>query len=227
MLDKNRQTIQSMFGKIAHRYDRANRLLSARIDVVWRKRVARDLLPTPGRVLDLAAGTGDLAVDLSRRGKHRVTAADFTFEMLAAGRAKMSNGSVNPLCADGLALPFRDEIFDASTISFGIRNFSDPLAGLREMRRIVRRGGTVAVLEFSRPRGLFGRLYAFYSLRILPLLGGWITGHRAPYEYLPASVQRFPEGDDFLGLMREAGLDQCRAERMTGGIVTFYSGRKQ
>lgn len=227
MLDKQRNTIQSMFGRIAYRYDRANRLLSARFDVGWRRRVAAELLAGPGRVLDLATGTGDLAVDLNRARKHRVVAADFTFEMLAAGRAKFSAApAVTPLCADGTALPFRDGIFDGATIAFGIRNFSDPLAGLREMARVVRSGGVVGVLEFSRPRGVFGMLYAIYSTRILPMIGGWITGHRAPYEYLPASVRQFPEGDEFLRLMQQAGLADTKARRMTGGIATFYSGRR-
>jgi demethylmenaquinone methyltransferase/2-methoxy-6-polyprenyl-1,4-benzoquinol methylase len=227
VLDKNRQTIQSMFGKIAWRYDRANRLLSGRFDVAWRRRVAGRLLAAPGHVLDLATGTGDLAVDLNRIGEHRVTAADFTFEMLAAGRSKLDRPpAIRPVCADGLALPFPSSAFDGATIAFGIRNFSSALDGLREMTRVVRSGGRVGVLEFSRPRGPFGVLYRLYSKRILPLIGGLVTGHREPYEYLPASVQQFPEGTAFLRLMSEAGLTDCSAERLTGGIVTFYTGRK-
>ena len=227
MLRKDRQSIQSMFARIAPRYDRANRLLSFRIDTRWRIRVARSILPAPGRILDIASGTGDLAVDLTRSGGHRVISADFTFEMLASGRDKLRRKAPSALqvAADALQLPARDDSYDAATVAFGIRNFADPLAGLHEMRRVVRPGGFVGVLEFSRPRGIFGRLFETYSRHLLPRIGGLITGDRSAYEYLPASVREFPEGQAFVSLMTEAGLENVTATRMTGGIVTFYLGR--
>lgn len=218
-----------MFARIAPRYDRANRLLSLRIDTHWRKRVARSLLPAPGHILDVASGTGDLAVDLVRFGGHKVTASDFTFEMLAWGRGKLLSAApgTGQVGADALQLPFPDSCFDAATVAFGIRNFADPEKGLREMTRVVRPGGAVAVLEFSRPRGLWGAIFSSYSRHVLPRIGGWITGDRSAYEYLPASVREFPEGPEFERIMRSAGLVDVRSRRMTGGIVTFYTGRRK
>lgn len=217
-----------MFARIAPRYDRANRLLSLRIDTHWRKRVARSVLPAPGHILDVASGTGDLAVDLVRYGAHRVTSSDFTFEMLAHGRSKLLHAApgTRQVAADALQLPFPDATFDATTVAFGIRNFADPEAGLREMARVVRPGGSIAVLEFSRPRGVWGAAFTSYSRYILPRVGGLITGHRAAYEYLPASVREFPEGSDFEALMRRAGLEGVASLRMTGGIATLYRGRR-
>ncbi|MHB0970056.1 MAG: ubiquinone/menaquinone biosynthesis methyltransferase [Thermoanaerobaculia bacterium] len=228
MLDKNPDRIQSMFAEIAPRYDRANRVLSIRIDTIWRRRVARALLPGRGRVLDLAAGTGDLSIDLARVGNHRVVAADFTFEMLLAGKAKLAQHapSTVPCAADALRLPFRNATFDGVTVAFGVRNFADPVEGLREMFRVLRDGGAAAVLEFSIPRGIFGRVYDFYFRHVLPFAGGLLTGRRAAYEYLPASVGAFPEGPAFVELMERAGFVRVTARRMTGGICTFYRGEK-
>jgi demethylmenaquinone methyltransferase/2-methoxy-6-polyprenyl-1,4-benzoquinol methylase len=225
VLDKRRSTIQQMFTEIAPRYDRANRLLSMRFDLAWRRRVARGLLPSPGRVLDLAAGTGDLTADLIHYGGHRVVSADFTFAMLLHGRAKLAGAGAPPqVAADALELPFRSGVFDGVTVAFGVRNFADPVAGLREARRVLREGGRVAILEFSRPRPPLGPIYQMYFHRILPRIGGWITGSRRPYEYLPASVRDFPEGSDFLALMRSAGFSEAQSVRLSGGIVTFYMG---
>lgn len=216
-----------MFARIAPRYDLANRLLSFGVDTRWRKRVARSILPTPGRVVDIASGTGDLALALRRHGGHSVVSTDFTFEMLAAGRQKLTGPHRIPqLAADALQAPFVDSSFDAASVAFGIRNFSDPRPGLIEMTRIVRSGGAVAVLEFSRPSGLFGRMFDFYSRHVLPRIGGMITGDRAAYEYLPASVRTFPEGAEFEQLMRDAGLIDVSSQRLTGGIATLYIGRK-
>lgn len=213
-----------MFAEIAPRYDRANRLLSFRTDVAWRKRVARTLLPSPGVVLDLAAGTGDLTVDLARYGSHEVVSADFTYEMLHYGRNKVAGSGATQATADALSLPFRSSRFDAVTVAFGIRNFSDPLAGLREIHRVLKPGGVAGVLEFSRPGQPIRFFYQLYSRFVLPAVGGAITGQRAAYEYLPASVAAFPEGAAFSDLMQQAGFDTLTRTRMTGGIVTFYRG---
>ena len=145
--------------------------------------------------------------------------------MLHAGQQKMRRVDTPQIAADALQLPLKSGSVDAVSVAFGIRNFFDAGAGLREMRRVVRPGGAGGVLEFSQPRGLFGALYRTYAFRILPAIGGLVTGHRAPYEYLPASVREFPEGEAFLQLMRESGLRDVEAHRLTGGIVTFYKGR--
>jgi demethylmenaquinone methyltransferase/2-methoxy-6-polyprenyl-1,4-benzoquinol methylase len=215
-----------MFASVAHRYDRANRVLSMRFDVAWRKRVARDILPRPGLVLDLAAGTGDLTVDLQRHGNHRVVSADFTFEMLAEGQEKVraQASHATQLGADALCLPFFDGVFDGVSVSFGVRNFHDPLAGLREIHRVLRSSGRLAILEFSMPRQPIRFFYDIYFRNVLPRIGGMITGSRSPYEYLPASVQTFPEGPAFLDLMRQAGFENLTSRRLSGGIVTYYRG---
>lgn len=228
MIDKDPRQIRSMFASVAHRYDTANRVLSMRFDVAWRRRVARDILPAPGLVLDLAAGTGDLTVDLQRYGRHRVVSADFTFEMLANGRSKVRSQAsmASQLGADALGLPFPDAVFDGATVAFGVRNFHDPLAGLKEIHRVLRHGGRLAVLEFSMPRQPMRFFYDLYFRHVLPRLGGLITGSRSPYEYLPASVHTFPEGSAFLELMRQAGFDKLTSRRLTGGIATYYRGDK-
>lgn len=224
VLDKSPLTIRKMFGEIAPRYDRANRLLSLRMDRYWRRIAAENLLEKPGRVLDIASGTGDLALDLKTYGPHEVVSLDFTFEMLAWGKQKLAGKAMGQVCGDALSLPCGDAAFDAACVAFGVRNFSRPESGLREMVRVVRPGGAVGVLEFSQPKGPFNRVYQFYFRRILPVIGGLISGSRAPYEYLPASVGEFPEGDDFLKLLEAAGLEHLSARRLSGGVVTFYRG---
>ena len=226
VLDKSPLTIRKMFGQIAPRYDRANRFLSMRIDRHWRRFAARNLLEKPGQVLDVASGTGDLALDLRKYGRHEIVSLDFTFEMLAWGQDKLKGRTTGQVCGDALRLPCGDDSFDGACVAFGVRNFANPETGLGEMVRVVRRGGAVGVLEFSQPRGPFNRVYQFYFRRILPVIGGAITGSRAPYKYLPASVGEFPEGEEFLKLLRAAGLEQLSARKLSGGIVTFYRGTK-
>lgn len=223
VLDKRGDRIRSMFATIAPRYDLANRLLSMRQDVGWRKHVSRTLLERPGRVLDLASGTGDLAADLTKAG-HEVIAGDFTFEMLHAGRSRYEEHAVTPVTADALRLPFAPESFDAATVAFGVRNFSDPVEGLREIRRSLRPGGVLGVLEFSRPNRLLNLVYTPYMSHVLPMLGGVISGSRAPYEYLRDSVRAFPGGNEFLDVMREAGYGDLTMKPLSGGVATFYRG---
>lgn len=226
MLDKRPGSIRAMFARIAPRYDLANRLLSMRQDVGWRKRISARLLDSPGRVLDVASGTGDLAADLLRFGGHRVVASDFTFEMLHAGRPRYERFGISPIAGDALALPFADDTFDGVTVSFGIRNFADPLAGLQEMRRVLREGGACGVLEFSHPHTPLRFVYRPYMRHVLPLLGGFISGSRAPYQYLVDSIDGFPEGERFVELMREAGFSSVERAPLSGGIATFYRGVK-
>lgn len=223
--------IQRMFAEVAPGYDRANRALSLGIDVWWRRQAVRMVAVAKGeRGLDVCSGTGDLALALQRAGAS-VLGADFCQPMLALAAAKPSPAAAavaGPrfLCADAQSLPFRTAAFDFATVAFGIRNVSDPLAGLREMARVVRPGGRVVVLEFTKPRVPFlGSAYRFYFRRVLPRLGSWISGAKNDaYRYLHDSVMAFPERDAFLDLMRMAGLQSPRMRILTGGIAALYRG---
>jgi len=225
-------TIQAMFAGVAPRYDRANRLLSLGVDRWWRRRtVAFAGVRTGERALDVCAGTGDLTLALQRAGA-RAIGADFCAPMLARATVKAARPAGDPglsplfLAGDAMRLPFADHTFDLATVAFGIRNVADPVAGLREMARVVRPGGRVVVLEFCRPRlPLLGGAYLFYFRRILPRLGKWISGaENGAYDYLPASVMAFPERAAFLGLMTAAGLTRPRQRILTGGIAALYRG---
>ena len=226
-------TIQRMFAEVAPGYDRANRALSLGIDVYWRRKAVRLCSVQAGeRGLDVCAGTGDLSFALQRAGAI-VTGADFCAPMLVHARRKAEGARAGGaqtvpdfLAADALALPFPSAAFDFATVAFGIRNVSDPLAGLREMARVVRPGGRVVVLEFTRPRlPLVGAAYRFYFGKVLPKLGGWISGAKnGAYQYLHDSVMAFPEREGFLQLMRDAGLQAPRMQLLTGGIAALYRG---
>ncbi|MHB8634802.1 MAG: ubiquinone/menaquinone biosynthesis methyltransferase [Thermoplasmatota archaeon] len=212
--------VQAMFGGIAPRYDRANRILSWGVDGRWRRVALKFMGPLAGRdVLDVACGTGDLASAARRRGAH-VTGVDFSLPML---REALAKEPLAPWVAgDALRLPFRDASFDALTIGFGIRNLDDPVAGLREMRRVVRPGGHILVLEFGQPRGPWGLLYRWYASTWIPRIGGRVTGRRAAYEYLPRTAAAFPSGSAFVALLSEAGWGQARFRRLSGGIAFAY-----
>lgn len=215
--------VRTMFGRVAHRYDTANHLLSFNIDRLWRARTVRRLryiLDRPGvRVLDLCCGTGDLLLAL---GADRAIGADFCHPMLVRAKDKGARAVVE---ADALRLPLRDASVDAITTAFGFRNLANYAAGLAEMRRVLRPGGAAAILEFSQPpNAAFGALYGFYSRRILPLIGGALSGSRDAYAYLPESVRKFPSPDELAAMMRDAGFAAVGYERMTGGIVALHVG---
>ncbi len=225
--------VRAMFGRVAHRYDLANHLLSFNIDRYWRSHtVARvgEVLARPGaRVLDICCGTGDL-VRAMQRGRSNgaagttVMGSDFCHPMLVAAQPKLGG---NPLFeADALNLPLLDTSLDLITVAFGFRNLANYDAGLREMRRVLRPGGMAAILEFSQPPNrLFGALYTFYSRRILPVIGGALSGSRDAYTYLPESVRKFPAPDELAQMMRAAGFAAVEFERLTGGIVALHIGR--
>jgi demethylmenaquinone methyltransferase/2-methoxy-6-polyprenyl-1,4-benzoquinol methylase len=221
-----------MFAGIAGRYDLLNHLLSGNVDKLWRRAVARTLEPsltTGSRVLDVACGTGDLSLVLARAGKAQVVGLDFCRPMLEIARrkAEAESRAVPFVEGDALRLPFADETFDAVTIAFGLRNLAGVGEGLKELRRILRTGGRCAVLEFSSPvvPG-FRALFRFYFARVLPRVGGLLSGSRGAYAYLPDSVSRFPDQKRLAGLMRDAGFENVGYRNLTGGIAALHTGTR-
>jgi demethylmenaquinone methyltransferase / 2-methoxy-6-polyprenyl-1,4-benzoquinol methylase len=224
--------VRSMFGRVAPRYDLANHLLSANIDVTWRNhtvRKVRDILVRPeARVMDLACGTGDLLIALERHAGRQLIGSDFCHPMLEAAGQKLRRASMLSTLveADGLSLPLRDGSLDLITIAFGFRNFSNYLAGLAEMRRVLRKGGALAILEFTQPPNkAFASLYNWYTRRILPVIGGAISGDNEAYKYLPESVRKFPEAPGLADMMKDSGFERVEWEYLTFGIVALHIGR--
>lgn len=216
-----------MFARIAPRYDLLNHLLSMGIDRRWRRRLLKRAGPLAGRAaLDACTGTGDLALVLGRAGA-RVLGVDFTYEMVErAGTKRRPSDRVLFAHGDALALPAADGSVDLATVAFGIRNVADRARGLRELRRVIRPGGQVCVLEFSLPRNaLLRRLYLFYFTSVLPRIGGWISGDRDAYRYLPDTVLAWPSPDEFRAEMEQAGLVDCGYELLSGGIACLSYGR--
>lgn len=224
--------VRGMFGKVAHRYDLANHLLSANIDRHWRSHTVarvRDILRRPeARVIDLACGTGDLLVALEHDAGRGLIGSDFCHPMLAGAKTKLARLKLKStlLEADALSLPLPDASVDLITIAFGFRNLANYRAGLREMRRVLRPGGALAILEFTQPPNrAFAAVYNWYSRQVLPILGGAISGAPEAYRYLPESVRKFPEADELAGMMREAGYGRVEWEYLTFGIVALHLGR--
>ena len=227
------QQVREMFTRIAPRYDLLNHLLSAQMDRFWRARTAKELkliLQRPEAVvLDLCCGTGDLAFALQRGGKARILGADFSHTMLTRARQKdiatSGASSMAFLEADALRLPFASNSFDLVTSAFGFRNLANYEEGLKEILRVLKPGGTIAILEFAEPPpGVLGDAYRFYTRTVLPKVGGWISGDSDAYAYLPKSVARFFRPDEFAGLLKQAGYDQVRFHLMTLGSVALHLG---
>ena len=223
--------VNSMFGRIAGGYDRANRVLSGGIDLWWRRKLVQAVVRSnPKEVLDLATGSGDVAFALAAKlgPETRITGMDFCIPMLDVARAKQSSLSthrsvnISFIPGDGLALPCPDKIFDAVTISFGLRNMADRHKSLSEMHRVLRPGGKMFILEFSQPVKWFAPLYYFYLLRVSPWLAGLITGDRAAYSYLGTSIEAFPDCSGLSDEIRRAGFTDVKAKRMTFGIVALH-----
>jgi demethylmenaquinone methyltransferase/2-methoxy-6-polyprenyl-1,4-benzoquinol methylase len=228
-LDKSGNAIRDMFAGVAPRYDLLNHLLSASLDVIWRRRAAAVLdLPAGAPALDLCCGTGDQAAALRRRGAG-VAAADFCVPMLAIARRKFARlGAPRPqaLAADALALPFPDGFFQGATVSFGLRNVADLDAALRQLAAALRPGGRLVVLECAIPRWQPLRgIYLFYFLRLLPWIGRLISPRGSAYTYLPSSVLGFPQRQEFLDRMAAAGFTDLAWEDLSGGTVCIYQGR--
>jgi demethylmenaquinone methyltransferase / 2-methoxy-6-polyprenyl-1,4-benzoquinol methylase len=225
--------VRSMFDRIAPRYDLVNRLLSAGTDVRWRRRAVDALALPPGaRVLDLCTGTADLLVEaLARDPTRRGVGLDLSTSMLARGAGKLARAHLDPraclVAGDAQRLPLRSGGFDGALVAFGIRNVGDPAAALSELRRVLRPGGRLVVLEFSTPRGLFGLVFGAYSRHVLPRVGGWISGDRGAYAYLPESVARFATPADFGARMEAAGFEDVRWAPLTGGIAHVFEGTRR
>lgn len=215
-----------MFARIARRYDLLNHLLSAGVDRRWRAQLVGQLGDLRGRVLlDSCCGTGDLAFALEHAGA-RVLGVDFTPEMLVHARRKGAGRAARFVAGDALRLPLGDASVDAAAIAFGIRNVADRRAGVREMMRVVRPGGTVILLEFSPPPGgPMGALYRSYFTRVLPRLGGWISGAADAYRYLPDTVLAWPAPAELRAEMEALGLEHCGYRRLTAGIACLSWGR--
>jgi demethylmenaquinone methyltransferase/2-methoxy-6-polyprenyl-1,4-benzoquinol methylase len=212
--------VRTMFDRIAPVYDTMNHAMTAGLDRRWRKETARAVVSPGDRVLDACCGTGDLALADLKAGA-RVTGLDFSERMLERARAKSSE--VEWLQGDALALPFADGTFDGATVGFGARNLDDLEAGLRELRRVLRPGGRLGILEITRPRGLLRPFYKLWFDALIPLAGKLLPGGSA-YTYLPASVRRFPEAKDFAELMQSAGFEQVGYRLFAGGIVALHTG---
>jgi demethylmenaquinone methyltransferase/2-methoxy-6-polyprenyl-1,4-benzoquinol methylase len=225
--------VRDMFSSIAPRYDLLNHLLSFNVDRLWWRRTARAfagvLACNDARVLDLCCGTGDMAFALRRQaGKARplILGADFSHPMLQRAMEKSTGTALHWLEADALRLPLPDASLDLVTAAFGFRNLADYDAGLREIARVLRPGGEAGILDFGEPRGLIGALYRLYFRRVLPKIGTAISGVKGPYQYLPASVERFLAPEEMLQRMRAAGFREATWAPYTFGIAGLYRARK-
>lgn len=224
--------VRSLFDKIAPRYDLLNHVLSSGLDIVWRKKAIRLLAPFhPKRMLDVATGTADLAIAAARLKPDTIVGIDLSEEMLCIGREKVARRTLEHCISlrrgNAEQLEFPDGSFDAVTVAFGVRNFSNLERGLREIHRVLSPGGAFVILEFSRPRfSLIRQLYGWYSRSIIPVLGGMISKHREAYEYLPKTVSEFPDGEMMLSILRSVGFGTAAAYPLTFGIVTIYVAQK-
>ncbi len=225
-----KEKVEAMFDAIAPRYDLLNRVLSMGIDQTWRKKAVRLLEgDKPERILDVATGTADLALEAARLQAKSIVGVDISEEMLKIGREKIEQRGLSDRITlrrgDSEKLPFSDSQFDAVLVAFGVRNFENLQKGLTEIRRVLRPGGTVVVLEFSQPRVFpVKQLYSLYSRYVLPHIGGAISKDKGAYQYLPDSVARFPSGPDFLRRMEEAGFKKTTWKPLTFGIASLYKG---
>ena len=228
-----KEEVREMFDNIAPKYDLLNHTLSMSIDRVWRRRVVGEVRRAkPGRILDVATGTGDLAIAMARRIRDvQVLGVDLSEQMLVVARRKIEarglDGRIVLDRGDAERLAVADASVDVATVAFGVRNFGDLGAGLRELARTIKPGGKVVILEFSRPRNrVFRALYEFYSYKILPRIGGLVSRDKRAYEYLPASVGEFPAPEEFMAMMARAGFRNCRARSQSFGIAQIYIGER-
>ncbi len=229
----NPESIRRLFDRVAPRYDLLNHLLSLRRDIYWRRMAVRELRGAQGWILDVATGTGDIAVEAIRQESNgrRVAGLDFSDPMLREARRKLQSKNLLPSVVlslgDALFLPFRDETFSATLVAFGLRNILEKEKALSEMVRVTKQGGKVVVLEFTLPeKGWMKSLYSAYFMKVLPWVGGLISGAPGAYTYLPESVFRFRYSEHYEQLMKKAGLEEVASERLTCGIASLVVGTK-
>ncbi|MCU0358203.1 MAG: bifunctional demethylmenaquinone methyltransferase/2-methoxy-6-polyprenyl-1,4-benzoquinol methylase UbiE [Cyclobacteriaceae bacterium] len=227
-----KEQVAKMFDNISHRYDFLNHFLSLGIDRGWRKKAIKLLKPLqPRQILDVATGTGDFALQALSLQPEKVTGVDISAGMLDVGRKKIAQRGMSSVIdmvqADSENLPFEENKFDAVTVAFGVRNFENLNRGLTEILRVMKPGALLVVLEFSRPRYFpFKQVYHFYFKFILPKLGNWLSRDKAAYTYLPESVDAFPDGEDFLNILKAAGYKNVSCKSLTFGISTIYTAQK-
>lgn len=220
-----------MFDNIAPRYDLLNHVLSLKIDVLWRRLLVHMMAAgRPQRVLDVATGTGDLAIAIHRGTGAQVTGLDLSQQMLNVGTEKIKNAGLSTgirmMKGDAENLPFQDDTFDAVSVAFGVRNFENLEIGLREMRRVVKPGGSVFILEFSQVEGILRPLYQFYFKNILPRIGRLVSRDNRAYTYLPDSVNAFPYGDAMKKILLAQGYSKVDYKKLSLGIATIYKATK-
>lgn len=232
-LNKKSENVAAMFNSIAAKYDFLNHFLSLGIDKLWRRRLVKQLAKSnPAQVLDIATGTGDLSIQLAKYHKSvNITGVDISENMLSIGREKILKrkleGRINLKQANSLSLPFADGEFDAAMVAFGVRNFEDLSKGITDINRVLKDGGSLYVLEFSMPSKFPMRnLYRFYFRKVLPFVGGIVSGSKSAYTYLPESVFAFPEKEKFVEIMTNAGFKNCSYKRLTFGVASIYVGYK-
>lgn len=228
-----KEQVRNMFNNIAGKYDFLNHFLSLGIDVYWRKKMVNILKKKyPNQILDIATGTGDLAITIARALPHsHIIGADISENMLEIGKQKMIKKNLDQQIfmemGDSENLKYNDGFFDAVTVAFGVRNYEDLEKGLKEMNRVTKKNGAVYILEFSKPTAFpIKQIYNFYFKRILPSLGKSVSKDNSAYTYLPESVQQFPDGDNFLKFLSGAGYQNVQQKKMSLGIVSIYTGIK-
>jgi demethylmenaquinone methyltransferase / 2-methoxy-6-polyprenyl-1,4-benzoquinol methylase len=229
---KKKDQVEDMFNDISGEYDFLNHFLSLGVDYRWRRKFVRSLAAyKPRKILDVATGTGDLAVLISSLDQTAVTGIDLAVNMLAIAEKKVQNKGLNDQItfrqADAEKIPFPDDSFDAVTVAFGVRNFEDLEKGLSEMRRVLRPGGVMMILEFSHPASFpWKQAYGFYSRYVIPFVGRMVSKNKNAYSYLPESVAAFPSGNDFLDVLQRVGMRKTTQNTLTFGISTIYTGEK-
>ncbi len=227
-----KEQVAEMFNNIAPKYDFLNHFLSFGIDKIWRRNAIRLLMKyAPAKILDVATGTGDFAIESLKTGAQEIVGVDISEEMLVVGRTKVAALGIGHRImlqtGDSEDLSFSDHSFDAVTVAFGVRNFENLSKGIDEIYRVLKPGGIICVLEFSKPRYFpVKQFYSVYSFYILPFFGRLFSKDNSAYRYLPESVEKFPDGEEFLGVLIKSGFKQTKQYRQTFGVATIYTGTK-
>jgi demethylmenaquinone methyltransferase/2-methoxy-6-polyprenyl-1,4-benzoquinol methylase len=231
--ENRKSQVKAMFDNIARRYDFLNHFLSFGIDRLWRKKAINIIYKNikPSHILDVATGTGDLAIAAVKLHPDKITGIDISEKMLEIGRSKIERLGLTPkinlLQGDSEKIAFGDNFFDVAMVAFGVRNFTDPLLGLNEMYRVIRNGGMIMILEFSRPSSFpFRSIYNFYFLYILPVIGRLFSKDKDAYSYLPDSVMKFPDNKVFMEMLAQAGFSSIKQKKLSGGVASIYTGMK-